>query len=197
MPESLADVQLDWSDLPACAGGGLVYDTKDGCWKVEQSINDLTDVDTSTEAPQQNDILIWNGTNWVPEQLADVDLDWSDLPACVDGGLAYDGNDNCWGVDWDLIPWNEFPGGENIEWDPIDELWNVIDTPPVEISDTAPDFKAEYFWWNSDTGELFLGYKDPNGDEYWVSASRPGAPGEDGKDGDPVIISQDTPPPVQ
>ena len=126
VPESLADVQLDWTDLPACAGGGLVYDATNKCWKVEQSIDDLTDVDTSTEAPKPNDILIWNGTNWVPEQLADVDLDWSDLPACADGGLVYDGNDNCWGVDWDLIPWNEFPGGENIEWDPIDELWNVM-----------------------------------------------------------------------
>ena len=180
----------------ACTDGGLIQDPISGCWSVELSIDDLTDVDTNTNAPLEGEILVWDGTNWVPESLADVQLDWTDLPACVGGGLIYDTSDadaanHCWKIDW-----STFPGGENIEWDPADELWDVIPVPPVEISDTAPDFKAEYFWWNSDTGELFLGYKDPSGDEYWVSASRPGAPGEDGKDGDPVIISQDTPPPV-
>ena len=180
----------------ACTDGGLVQDPISGCWSVELSIDDLTDVDTDTNAPAVGEILIWDGTNWVPESLADVQLDWSDLPACAGGGFIYDTSDadaanHCWKIDW-----STFPGGENIEWSPADELWNVIDTPPVEISDTAPDFKAEYFWWNSDTGELFLGYKDPSGDEYWVSASRPGDPGADGEDGDPVVISQDTPPPV-
>ena len=87
--------------------------------------------------------LIWNGTNWVPD---DTDIDQE---------------------------------------------------PPVEISPIAPDFKAEYFWWNSTTGELFLGYIDPDGDEYWVSASKPGEPGEPGKDGDPVVISAPAAPPFQ
>ena len=169
----------------ACTDGGLVQDPISGCWSVELSIDDLTDVDTNTNAPTLNDILVWDGTNWVPESLADVQLDWSDLPACVGGGFIYDTSDadaanHCWKIDWSTLPacadgglvydatnkcwkvqWSTFPGGENIEWNPADELWNVIDTPPVEISDTAPDFKAEYFWWNSDTGELFLGYKDP------------------------------------
>ena len=87
-------------------------------------------------------------------------LHWStNCPLRQYGGLVYDATNKCWKVDW-----STFPGGENIEWNPADELWNVTDTPPVEISDTAPDFKAEYFWWNSDTGELFLGYKDPSGD---------------------------------
>ena len=180
----------------ACTDGGLIQDPSTGCWSVELSIDDLTDVDTSTNAPAVGEILIWDGTNWVPESLADVQLDWSDLPACAGGGFIYDTSDadpanHCWKIDWSTLP-----GGDHIEWDPVGELWNVIPVPPVEISDTAPDFKAEYFWWNSDTGELFLGYKDPSGDEYWVSASRPGDPGADGKDGDPVIISQDTPPPV-
>lgn len=205
----------------ACTDGGLVQDSSTGCWSVELSIDDLTDVDTSTNTPAIGEILVWDGTNWVPESLADVQLDWSDLPACTGGGFIYDTSDadpanHCWKIDWSTLPacggggfvydnvnncwkidWVTFPGGDHIEWDPTDELWNVIPVPPVEISDTAPDFKAEYFWWNSDTGELFLGYKDPSGDEYWVSASRPGDPGADGKDGDPVIISQDTTPPFQ
>ena len=262
----------------ACVDGGLVQNPSTGCWSVELSIDDLTDVDISTNAPLEGEILVWDGTNWVPESLADVQLDWSDLPACAGGGFIYDTSDadaanHCWKVDWATLPacggggfvydnanscwkveldledlqnvlpdgivtgdgliwdgtnwvpsnditdwenfpscasidwdsatkcwgvdWATFPGGDHIEWDPVGELWNVIPVPPVEISDTAPDFKAEYFWWNSDTGELFLGYKDPSGDEYWVSASRPGDPGADGKDGDPVIISQDTTPPFQ
>ena len=76
----------------ACADGGLVQDSGTGCWSVELSIDDLTDVDTSTNAPAVGEILIWDGTNWVPESLADVQLDWSDLPACAGGGLVYDNN---------------------------------------------------------------------------------------------------------
>ena len=38
---------------------------------------------------------------------------------------------------------------------------------------------------------------DPSGDAYWVSLSKPGAPGIDGNDGDPVVISQDTAPAVK
>ena len=39
--------------------------------------------------------------------------------------------------------------------------------------------------------------KIPSGDEYWISLVKPGAPGADGADGIPVVISQDTAPPVQ
>ena len=74
----------------ACVDGGLVQDPGTGCWSVELSIDDLTDVDTSTNTPAVGEILIWDGTNWVPESLADVQLDWSDLPACAGGGFIYD-----------------------------------------------------------------------------------------------------------
>ena len=176
--------KIDWSTLPACGGGGFVYDNANNCWKVELDLEDLQNV--LPDGIVAGDGLIWDGTNWVPSN--DI-TDWGNFPSCA--SIDWDSVTKCWGVDW-----STFPGGDHIEWDPVGELWNVIPVPPVEISDTAPDFKAEYFWWNSDTGELFLGYKDPSGDEYWVSASRPGDPGADGKDGDPVIISQDTPPPV-
>ena len=322
----------------ACANGGLVQDSSTGCWSVELSIDDLTDVDTSTNPPSVNEILIWNGTNWVPESLDNVQLDWSDLPACTGGGFIYDavnecwqvdwstlpactngglvydttnncwkvetdwselptctnsglvydnsdpdpanhcwevdwsqfpncntsliwdavnecwtavgggggggfvgcGNDftfdsvndcwsinwqalpdcdslawdntsECWGVEWTQLPncdslaydntsecwgvdWSKFPGGDHIDWDPIDKEWDVIPVPPVEINDVTPTVKPEYFWWDSAKGELFVGYEDPSGDEYWVSASKPGA---DGADGNPVVISQPTPPPFE
>lgn len=34
------------------------------------SINDLTDVDTATTAPNVDEALVWNGTNWVPGSVA-------------------------------------------------------------------------------------------------------------------------------
>ena len=48
-----------------------VYDSSKGVWKdspagLTQSIDALTDVDTSTAAPSTGDLLQWNGTNWVP-----------------------------------------------------------------------------------------------------------------------------------
>ena len=36
------------------------------------SINDLSDVDTSTVAPVDNQALVFDGTNWVPEDVADT-----------------------------------------------------------------------------------------------------------------------------
>ena len=36
------------------------------------AINDLSDVDTSTIAPVDNQALVFNGTNWVPEDAADT-----------------------------------------------------------------------------------------------------------------------------
>ena len=274
----------------ACANGGLVQDSSTGCWSVELSIDDLTDVDTSTNPPSVNEILIWNGTNWVPESLDNVQIetDWSELPTCSNGGLVYNNSDSdpanhcwevdwsqfpncntslvwdavkkcwtaiggggggdfvgcgddftfdsvndcwsinwqalpdcdslawdntseCWGVEWTQLPncdslaydntsecwgvdWSKFPGGDHIDWDPIDKEWDVIPVPPVEINDVTPTVKPEYFWWDSAKGELFVGYEDPSGDEYWVSASKPGA---DGADGNPVVISQPTPPPFE
>jgi hypothetical protein len=42
------------------------------------SVNDLTDVDTSTVAPNLEDGLVWDGVNWVPgivagESVSDLD----------------------------------------------------------------------------------------------------------------------------
>ena len=81
------------------------------------------------------------------------------------------------------------------------------DGDPVVISqDTAPPFQEDAIWFNTSSGEAFFGYKNPSGDEYWVSLSKPGPPGTPGTngsdgapgaDGDPVIISQDATPAVQ
>ena len=75
------------------------------------------------------------------------------------------------------------------------------DGDPVIISqDTAPPVQEDAIWFNTANGEAFFGYVDPSGDAYWVSLSKPGppgTPGTNGNDGIPVVISQDTAPPVQ
>jgi hypothetical protein len=48
---------LDSAGIPVEIGGN-------------NSFNDLTDVDTATTPPSLNNIIIWNGTNWVPASLA-------------------------------------------------------------------------------------------------------------------------------
>ena len=49
---------------------GFTYNSTTGAWEssasTSSSINSLTDVDTTTAAPSTNDLLKWNGTNWVP-----------------------------------------------------------------------------------------------------------------------------------
>ena len=166
---------IDWSQFPNC-NSSLSWDPDNECW--------------TAVGGGGGGGFVGCGDDFIFDAVNDCwSINWSALPNCT--SLVYDTVNKCWAVKWDT-----FPGGDHIEWDPVAKEWNVIPVPPVEISDTAPDVKAEYFWWNSTTGELFVGYEDPSGDEYWVSASKPGEPGADGKDGDPVVISQDTPPPV-
>ena len=166
---------VDWSQFPTC-NTSLVWDAVNECW--------------TAVGGGSGGGFVGCGNDFTFDSVNDCwSINWSQLPNCT--SLVYDTTNKCWAVKWDT-----FPGGDHIEWDPVAKEWNVIPVPPVEISDTAPAVKAEYFWWNSTTGELFVGYEDPSGDEYWVSASKPGEPGADGKDGDPVVISQDTPPPV-
>ena len=161
---------VDWSQFPTC-NTSLVWDAVNECW-------------TAVGGGGGGD-FVGCGNDFTFDSVNDCwSINWSQLPNCT--SLVYDTTSKCWAVKWDT-----FPGGDHIEWDPVAKEWNVIPVPPVEISDTAPDVKAEYFWWNSTTGELFVGYEDPSGDEYWVSLIKPGA---DGKDGESVVISEPTAP---
>jgi len=46
---------------------GFTYNSTTGAWEsVPSGIDALTDVDTTTAAPSTNDLLKWNGTNWIP-----------------------------------------------------------------------------------------------------------------------------------
>lgn len=52
-----------------------------------QDIDDLTDVDTTTTAPNVNDLLQWNGTNWVPVDLS-VLAGSTALPTSLTAGVT-------------------------------------------------------------------------------------------------------------
>ena len=58
---------------------GFTFNSTTGAWEsVPSGIDALTDVDTTTAAPSTDDLLKWNGTNWVPtsssiNSLTDVD----------------------------------------------------------------------------------------------------------------------------
>jgi hypothetical protein len=51
------------------------------------AINDLSDVDTATDAPTSGDLLQWDGTNWVPYALPATTAT-ANLGYLIDGGGA-------------------------------------------------------------------------------------------------------------
>ena len=51
------------------------YNDLDNKPSIPSSIDDLSDVDTSTTAPSNNQVLIWNGTNWVPSNVPNLTAD--------------------------------------------------------------------------------------------------------------------------
>lgn len=46
--------------------GDIVVSGSGTVWTLDAPINSLTDVDTVSDAPVKNEVLKWNGTNWVP-----------------------------------------------------------------------------------------------------------------------------------
>ncbi|ADF42387.1 structural protein [Synechococcus phage S-CBS2] len=48
------------------------YSDLSGTPTLVENIDDLTDVDTSTSAPTTDQVLAWNGTNWVPSDVSAV-----------------------------------------------------------------------------------------------------------------------------
>ena len=48
---------------------------------ISQALNDLTDVDLTTAAPVSNDLLQFNGANWIPKELTSTDSSLSITPS--------------------------------------------------------------------------------------------------------------------
>ena len=203
-------------DFDICVDGGLTYDSTDECYLVDWEKLPTGDGldwggsswDVDWEQLPTDNSLDWDTNKWVVdwEQFPGgdnidwdpVDKDWNVTlkdPIIIDDNAPDPVVDNYFW--WDSSKGELFLGYTDED---DDSYWIAATKPgkdgedgvPVVISqDTAPDFVEDAIWFNTATGEAFFGYLDPSGDEYWISLVKPG---QDGKDGDPVVISQDTAP---
>jgi hypothetical protein len=73
------------------------------------------------------------------------------------------------------------PGGPAYTWNGT--VWNVVSTPYLLVSDTAPASPIDgQLWWQSSTGRLLTYYNDGN-TKQWVVAAPQGPPGINGTNG--------------
>jgi len=84
--ENHADVTFVYNGLNRPDGAHLVWDTDH--WGEEVSaLGDMADVDLTTTAPSTNDVLEWDGTNWVPTApsggSANVTIDANTTPSNI------------------------------------------------------------------------------------------------------------------
>ncbi len=56
-----ANVQVDWDETDAADDAFILNKPS-----IPSSVDDLSDVDTTTSAPSTGDVLEWDGSNWVP-----------------------------------------------------------------------------------------------------------------------------------
>jgi len=64
-----------------------------------------------------------------------------------------------------------------------DDLTELVEGRIVVSPTPPPDPLHSTLWWESDSGQLFIRYKDPDNTEQWVSAVRPGPTGVEGPPG--------------
>ena len=65
----VANEHVDCSSVTLIAGTGLSGGgdvCNDRTFNLNANINDINDVDTTSSAPNTNDVLTWDGSNWVP-----------------------------------------------------------------------------------------------------------------------------------
>lgn len=78
---------------PASGGGTTTYLRADGTWATPDSaplagIGSLTDVDVTTNAPIVGEILLWDGTNWIPQSAPAADITASTIGQLSDVTLT-------------------------------------------------------------------------------------------------------------
>ena len=152
--------------------------------------------------PSTLTLFIYDGTSWLPlsgggggggdivnviggkgidaEEIAgvvtlDVDL------AGGDDGLEFNGNKLTASIATESSLGSVIIGnGIDVDSDGTISV-DIDEAAPVITQDTAPDFKEDYIWADTSTGQAYVGYKDPSGDEVWLAIG--GADGKDGVDG--------------
>jgi len=134
------------------------------------SINDLTDVDTTTAAPTDGQALIWDNANseWVPGSVA-ADLGTSSIDALQDVDtttaapttnqvLAWDG------TNW--VPADQSGGGGGGELGGLDDVTIAGELPLLYYAEGDESTTGEYrsYYVNSDNLGVLLNVTDANGE---------------------------------
>jgi len=128
------------------------------------SIDDLSDVDTSTTTPTDGQALVWDNTNskWVPGASASgSSIDVSDIAPSnpSDGDLWFDSSE--------LKTYIYYNDGTSSQW--VEAAGNVASN--VHLSDAAPSSPSEGdLWFNSSNLRLYVYYNDGNSSQ-WIEAS--------------------------
>jgi len=128
------------------------------------SIDDLSDVDTSTTTPTDGQALVWDNTNskWVPGAAASgSSIDVSDIAPSnpSDGDLWFDSSE--------LKTYIYYNDGTSSQW--VEAAGNVASS--VHLSDAAPSTPSEGdLWFNSSNLRLYVYYNDGSSSQ-WIEAS--------------------------
>jgi hypothetical protein len=128
------------------------------------SIDDLSDVDTTTVAPTDGQALVWDNTNskWVPGASASgSSIEVSDIAPSSpsDGDLWFDSSE--------LKTFIYYNDGTSSQW--VEAAGNVASN--VYLSDAAPSTPSEGdLWFNSSNLRLYVYYNDGSSSQ-WIEAS--------------------------
>ena len=130
------------------------------------SIDDLSDVDTSTAAPTNGQALVWDNTagKWEPGTISSgTSYANSDVDTHLNTGTASANEVLSWtGSDYDWVAQASGGGGAS-----------------VSVSDSAPSSpSAGDLWWDSSQAMMFIYYADGSSNQ-WVKANPSGSGGAD------------------
>jgi len=160
------------------AMGGTIYVLDETGSGSVSSIDDLSDVDTSTTPPTSGQALVWSGSEWAPADQAGggavsindlTDVDTSTIPPTTDQVLAWNGSD------W--VPANQTGGGTGTA------SVIVSETPPT-ARDDASALQEGDMWWQISTSYLYVYY-----DSQWTLTSGTGGGGGGGST--TTLVSED------
>lgn len=148
-------------------GDVLIWNQYTNAWETGKpedaikTIDDLTDVDTTTASPAVNEVLQWNGSQWVPGsgaannsvvsvngQTGAVSLDLEDISNVSDEGHLYT---------WKFVDYVPLPGYPKLQ-----HSWSVLDANTLRFSSYGINDNAPYPF-ASTAGQM------QGGDSFWVS----------------------------
>ena len=152
------------------------------------SIDDLSDVDTTTSTPTDGQALVWNNSasEWRPGTVATsggASVTTSDAaPSSPSAGDLWYNTDAgglfLYYTDADSSQWVEVVGKTG----PTGAT-GAAGGSTITVSDAAPSSPvAGQLWWNSTSNKLYIYYTDANSSQ-WVQATTPGADGAAGAAG--------------